>query len=164
MFRDLERAGAPLRCDSRASRLIQASLGRDGSTTVGSAVLVSGGFFAALGVGPELGRVLGEPDVADGPAATVVLSFDYWQTAYAGDPAVVGKTLLVGGQPLTIVGVAPRGFVGTTPGSRPDVFAPLTLEWLPRRTPLERRPSLQLRICFRAPEARRHDGAGARRR
>jgi predicted permease len=135
MFRDLERAGAPYAALA-ASRLIQASLGRDGSTTVGSALLVSGGFFAALGVGPELGRVLGEPDVADGPAAAVMLSFDYWQTAYAGAPDVVGNTLIVGGRPLTIVGVAPRGFVGTTPGSRPQVFVPLTLEWLPRRTPL----------------------------
>jgi predicted permease len=135
MFRDLERAGAPY-VDLAASRMIQASLGRDGATTVGSAVLVSGGFFSALGVGPEIGRVLGEPDIADGPAAAAMLSYDYWQTAYSADPAVIGTSLVVGGQPLTIVGVAPRGFVGTTPGSRPDVFAPLTLEWLPRRTPL----------------------------
>jgi putative ABC transport system permease protein len=135
MFRDLERAGAPY-VKLAASRMIQASLGRDGATTVGSAVLVSGGFFAALGVGPEIGRVLNEPDVADGPASAVVLSYDYWQSAYSADPGVVGEVLVVGGHPLTIVGVAPRGFVGTTPGSRPQVFAPLTLEWLPRRTPL----------------------------
>jgi putative ABC transport system permease protein len=135
MFRDLERAGEPY-VELAASRMIQASLGRDGATTVGSALLVSGRFFAALGVGPEVGRVLNEPDIADGPASAVMLSYDYWQTAYSADPAVVGTSLVVGGQPLTIVGVAPRGFVGTTPGSRPDVFAPLTLEWLPRRTPL----------------------------
>jgi len=135
MFRDLERAGAEY-VELAASRMIQASLGRDGGSTVGSAVLVSGGFFAALGVGPELGRVLGEPDIADGPAAAVVLSYEYWQTAYSADPGVVGQTLAVGGHPLTIVGVAPRGFVGTTPGSRPDVFAPLTLEWLRWRMPL----------------------------
>jgi hypothetical protein len=115
MFRDLERAGAPY-LELAASRMIPASLGRDGGTTIGSAVLVSGGFFAALGVGPELGRVLADPDIADGPASAVVLSYDYWQTAYSADPAVVGETLVVGGHPLTIVGVAPRGFVGTTPG------------------------------------------------
>jgi predicted permease len=120
MFRDLESAGAPY-LELAASRIIQASLGRDGETTVGSAVLVSGGFFAALGVGP--------------PTA-VVLSYDYWQTAYAADPGVVGKTLAIAGHPLTIVGVAPRGFVGATPGARPQVFAPLTLEWLRRPTPL----------------------------
>jgi predicted permease len=135
MFRDLERAAAPY-ADLAASRIIQTSFGRDGETTVGSAVLVSGGFFAALGVGPELGRVLQEQDVADGPPSAAMLSYDYWQTAYAADPGVVGDTLVVAGRPLTIVGVAPRGFVGTTPGSQPRVFAPLTLEWLPRRTPL----------------------------
>jgi putative ABC transport system permease protein len=135
MFRDLERAGAPY-VELAASRMIPASLGRDGGTTVGSAVLVSGGFFTALGVGPELGRVIGEPDVAEGSAAVVMLSYDYWRTAYAADPGVVGETVVVAGHPLTIVGVAPRGFVGTTPGAQPDVFAPLTLEWLPRRTPL----------------------------
>jgi putative ABC transport system permease protein len=135
MFRDLERAGAPY-VDLAASRMIEASLAREGGTAIGSAVLVSGGYFAALGVGPEVGRVLAEPDIADGPAAAVVLSYDYWQTAYSADPDVVGETLVVGGHPLTIVGVAPRGFVGTTPGSRPDVFAPLTLEWLQWRVPL----------------------------
>jgi ABC-type antimicrobial peptide transport system permease subunit len=136
MFRDLERAGEPL-LELAASRIVQVALGRDGSTAPGSAVLVSGGFFAALGVGPELGRVLGAPDV-EGPAAAVVLSYDYWQTAYAADPSVLGQTLVVAGQPLTIVGVAPRGFVGATPGERPAVFAPLTLEWFPvrLRTPL----------------------------
>ena len=137
MFRDLERAGEPF-ADLSASHMIVAALGRDGSTAPGSVVLVSGGYFAALGVGPEIGRVLGDPDVADGPAATVVLSFDYWTTAYAGDPAVIGQTLLVSGQQLTVVGVTPQGFVGTTPGERPDVFAPLTLDWFPvrLRTPL----------------------------
>jgi putative ABC transport system permease protein len=136
MFRDLERAGEPY-VDLAASRIVVAALGRDGSAAPGSVVLVSGGYFAALGVGPEIGRVLGEPDLADAPAA-VVLSFDYWTTAFGADPAVVGRTLVVSGQPLTIVGVAPQGFVGTTPGARPDVFAPLTLEWLPLRlrTPL----------------------------
>ena len=128
MLRDLERAGEAF-VALAGNRIIGTSFGRDGSTTLGSAVLVSGGYFSALGVGPELGRVLAKPDVGEEPAASVVLSYDYWQSAYAADPAVLGKTLVVAGQPLTIVGVAPRGFVGTTPGARPQVFAPLTLDW-----------------------------------
>src|SRR5688500_6882436 len=136
MFRDLERAGEPF-VRLAASRIVPVALGGDGRTAPGSAVLVSGGFFAALGVGPELGRVLAAPDL-EGPAGTVVLSYEYWQAAYAADPSVLGQTLVVAGHPLTIVGVAPRGFVGATPGERPDVFAPLTLEWFPirLRTPL----------------------------
>jgi predicted permease len=129
LFRDLEAAGEP-DVDLAASWIIQASLGNGDRTVRGSAVLVSGGYFAALGIGPALGRLLGEQDVVDAePAAAVVLSFDYWTTAFGADPAVLGKTLVVGGQPLEIVGVAPRGFVGTTPGNNTNVFAPLTLEW-----------------------------------
>jgi predicted permease len=135
MFRDLEAAGAPY-VALGASRIIPAALTNGGSTSPGSAVLVSGGYFAALGVGPELGRVLGEQDVADSNAGTVMLSFDYWTRAFGADPRVLGRTLVVAGQPLEIVGVAPRGFVGTTPGARPDVFAPLTLEWLRRPRPI----------------------------
>lgn len=136
VFLDLERAGEPF-VDLAANRIEPLTLGADGRTARGTAVLVSGGFFAALGVGPELGRVLGNSDVA-GPAATVVLSYDYWQTAYGADPAVLGRALSVAGHSLTIVGVAPRGFVGTTPGARPDVFVPVTLDWFPERlrTPL----------------------------
>ncbi|RPI62215.1 MAG: FtsX-like permease family protein, partial [Lysobacterales bacterium] len=145
MFRDLERAGEPV-VGLAASRMIVAALGRDDSTAPGSAVLVSGGFFSALGVGPELGRVLGDADV-EGPAAAVVLSYDYWQTAYGGDPSALGRTLVVAGRPLTIVGVAPRGFVGTTPGERPQVFAPLTLEWFPERL---RTPLVEDRFFFYA--------------
>jgi putative ABC transport system permease protein len=132
MFRDLEAAGDEL-VDLAASRIIVANFGRDGSTDMGSAVLVSGSYFSALGVGPELGRVLGEQDVGAEPAASAVLSYDYWQTAYAAAPDVLGKTLVVAGKPLTIVGVAPRGFVGATPSERPRVFAPLTLAWFPER-------------------------------
>ena len=135
MFRDLEGAGQPY-VALGASRIIPAALTNGGSTSPGSAVLVSGGYFAALGIGPELGRVLGEQDVGDSNAGTVMLSYDYWTRAFDTDAAVLGRTLVVAGQPLEIVGVAPRGFVGTTPGTRPDVFAPLTLDWLRRPRPI----------------------------
>jgi predicted permease len=135
LFRDLEAAGKPY-VALGASRIIQAALTYDGSTSPGSAVLVSGGYFSALGVGPEVGRALGEQDVAQGQAGAVMLSHDYWATSFGADPAVLGKTLVVAGQPLEIVGVAPPGFVGTTPGSRPNVFAPLTLDWSRRSPPI----------------------------
>ena len=128
LFRDLEAAAKP-DLDLAASWMPQVSLGYDGTTVRGLAVLVSGGYFSALGVGPELGRVLGEQDLVDSQATSVMLTFDYWTTAFAADPAVIGKTLIVSGQPLEIVGVTPRGFHGTTPGSNPRIFAPLTLEW-----------------------------------
>jgi len=128
LFRDLEAAAKP-NLDLAASWIAQVSLGRDGRTVRDRAVLVSGSYFSTLGVGPALGRVLGEQDVVDSKPASVMLSFDYWTTAFGADPGVIGETLLVSGQPLEIVGVTPQGFVGTTPDVNPRIFAPITLEW-----------------------------------
>jgi hypothetical protein len=56
-----------------------------------------------------------------------VLSHDYWQSRFEGDPGILNQTLKVNGQSLTVIGVAPAGFTGTTLGVRPQVFVPLTL-------------------------------------
>jgi len=56
-----------------------------------------------------------------------VLSHAYWQRRFAEDPGVLGQPLIVNGQTMTIVGVAPRGFDGTTLGLKPEVFAPITM-------------------------------------
>jgi predicted permease len=60
----------------------------------------------------------------------VVLSHAYWTSRFDRDPKVLGDTLIVNGQHLTIVGVAPEGFNGTTLGARPQVFVPITLRGL----------------------------------
>jgi putative ABC transport system permease protein len=62
-----------------------------------------------------------------------VLSFDYWQTAFGSAPDAIGRSMVVNGQSLTVVGVAPKGFSGTTIGSQPDVFVPLTLRGISGR-------------------------------
>jgi predicted permease len=59
-----------------------------------------------------------------------VLSYDYWTTTLGSNPSVLNDTIIVNGQALTIVGVAPRGFAGTTLGSAPKVFVPLTMRAL----------------------------------
>jgi hypothetical protein len=68
---------------------------------------------------------------------SVVLSHGFWQNALGGDPGVVGETLVVNGQPLTIVGVAARDFTGTTRPLVPQIFLPITFRWLdsPRAIP-----------------------------
>src|SRR5262249_45087351 len=94
-------------------------------------VLVSGSFFSVLGVTPASGRLIGPGDeAAIGESAVVVLSYDYWQSAFGASPEAIGRVLAVNGQRLTIVGVAPRGFAGTILGFKPQVFVPLTLRWL----------------------------------
>jgi putative ABC transport system permease protein len=97
-----------------------------------SLILVTGGFFSTLGVGPELGRVLTDADDVKGCAnPAVVLSHAFWQTEFGGDRRIIGKPLALGRDTYEIVGVAPRFFTGLEVGRRFDVAAPLCSEWLP---------------------------------
>ena len=73
----------------------------------GSIDTVSGDYFAALGVRPELGRMLTRDDTQ-----VAVISYGCWQHRYAGDSNVIGKIIRVDDRPLTIVGVAPEDFAG----------------------------------------------------
>ncbi len=135
MFRDLERAPGLVAGDGpfagiAGSRLVPANLGYAGQTIPTEAVLASGSYFSVLGLAPALGRLLGpQDDAVDGAGSVVVLSHDYWTHTLGADPGVLGKTLVVNGKPLEIVGVAPRGFRGTAVGARPQVYAPITFRW-----------------------------------
>jgi predicted permease len=129
MFRDLARVDGPF-TGIAAHRYLEANLAYDGQSIAGYAMLVSGSYFPILGITPALGRLLGPGDDAvDGEAAAAILSFDYWQNALGGDPQAIGKTLVVNGKPLTIVGVAPERFHGTTVGGHADVYVPITFRW-----------------------------------
>ncbi len=94
--------------------------------------LVSGGFFQVLGVSPVIGRVFtAAEDRAETPYA--VISYNYWQRRFGGRLDVLGKTLTVGQAVLTIIGVAPRAFIGETSGQQPDLWLPLRMQ--PRLIP-----------------------------
>ena len=75
--------------------------------------LVSGGFFAVLGVSPAIGRVF-TTDADRVDTDDVVISYNYWQRRFGGRTDILGKTLTVRSTPVTIIGVAPSGFVGET--------------------------------------------------
>jgi predicted permease len=127
MFRDLEREQSGFTGIAAYVDYL-ANLSFEDRPTSGRIYLVSGSYFDVLSLRPALGRLLGpadEPSV--GEAAVAVLSFEFWQRGFGGDPAVIGKTLTVNGHSLEIVGVAPQGFRGTNVGVRTDVFVPLTL-------------------------------------
>jgi predicted permease len=129
MFRDLERFDGPF-TGIAAHRYVDANIAFGPRSEAGFAMLVSGSYFPVLGLAPALGRLLGPGDDAvDGEAAAVVLSHEYWQNALGADPAVIGKTLVVNGKPLTIVGVVPATFHGTTIDQRVQVYVPITLRW-----------------------------------
>jgi len=73
------------------------------------AVIASPNLFRLLGVQPILGRDFVEDDARQNTESVVILSYEGWQTFFAGDSAVIGKTLQIGGQPVTVIGVLPRG-------------------------------------------------------
>jgi putative ABC transport system permease protein len=130
MFRDLERSQTPL--SGLAAHVgFGANLSFRDAPISGQGMYVSGSYFPTLGLRPALGRLLTPNDDASiGTNFVTVLSFDYWQAHFGSDPSVVGQPIVVNGQSLTIVGVAPRGFEGTTLGIRPLVFVPLSMRGL----------------------------------
>jgi putative ABC transport system permease protein len=97
-------------------------------TSSAQGVFVSGQYFPVLGVGPALGRLLGPgDDQASGASPVAVLGYGYWSTQLASDPHVLNSIIRVNGQAFTVVGVAPRGFEGTTLGIVPAVYLPITM-------------------------------------
>jgi len=89
--------------------------------------MVSGGYFHLLGIAPAMGRLFTEADDReDSPYA--VISYDYWQRRFAGSPAVLGRSFTLRKAVLTIIGVAPRGFIGETFGQDPDLWVSMRME------------------------------------
>jgi putative ABC transport system permease protein len=74
------------------------------------AALVSANFFEVLGAAPALGRGFTAEEETAGKNRVVVLSHGLWQRRFGARPEALGQTLTVGGNPYTVVGVAPPGF------------------------------------------------------
>ena len=92
------------------------------------AALVSGDYFSTLQLQAARGRLLTPQDDRAGAAPVAVITHRYWQRRFAGDSRVIGRTLLVGTQPLTIVGVVAPGFDGMNLASATELFVPLALD------------------------------------
>jgi putative ABC transport system permease protein len=130
MFRDIERLQTVF-TGVAAHVGFGANLAYRGQTLNGQGLLVSGSYFPVLGLQPALGRLFtAEDDRNIGNHFIAVLSHDYWVSTFGSSPAVLNDTIVVNGQALTIIGVAPRGFSGTTLGNEPKVFVPLTMRGL----------------------------------
>ena len=109
----LEPAPMSLRLDSDAQRVYGA--------------LVSGNYFETLQVRPEIGRLIGRADDGTpGSRAVAVLSHDLWLRRFGSDPQVVGRPVTINGFSFTVLGVAPRGFQGTTV-IKADVWMPMSM-------------------------------------
>lgn len=107
---------------------IQVNLTAGGDPRPVPAEIVSGSYFPVLGVGPALGRVIEpEDDSESGAGPVVVLSYDFWQTQFGGAADIVGRTVLIGKDPMTVVGVAAAGFRGIDVGAVPAFWIPTSM-------------------------------------
>ena len=87
---------------------------------------VSANFFDVLGVKPLLGRFfLPEEETRPDAVPYVVLGYSIWKTHYGADSHIVGKTIEIARHPVTVIGVAPEGFIGAAPGLRDDAWLTL---------------------------------------
>ncbi len=92
--------------------------------------IVTGNYFSGMGVHPVAGRTfLPEETREPGKAPVCVLNYNFWRSKFQSDPSVVGRTIQINGHPFTVVGVAPRGFIGTTLFNFiPDVWVPVAMQ------------------------------------
>jgi predicted permease len=109
-----------------AFRMAPLYVGPSGRTERAYGLLVSDNYFDALDLRPARGRFFRPDEVmVAGRAPVIVISYQYWQKHFDGDPT--GRTIRVNGTELTVIGVAPPAFQGTVPRLAFDLFVPATL-------------------------------------
>jgi predicted permease len=90
--------------------------------------LVTGNYFAVLGVNAAQGRVLTNEDDAPAARPVAVISDGYWKQKLNQDPQIVGKNLLLNNTAFTVVGVMPPQFFGSRIRRSPDLWLPLQFQ------------------------------------
>ena len=102
-------------------------------THPGTVAVVSGQYFPMLGVKPLMGRTILPEDDREGRGNPVAMvSYGYWMDKLGGEP-VLNQPIRINGHSFTLVGIAPKGFTGTTLGQEPDTYVPLVFN--PQMTP-----------------------------
>ncbi len=115
---------------------------------------VSGWMFSSFGLRPTLGRLLSESDDLKPRAHPyAVLSYDYWKRRFGEDPKVIGRTFRMGNDLYEVVGVGPKRFTGTEPGTIIDIFVPTMMhpgavrpDWTWMRTLARVNPGVPLEL------------------
>lgn len=125
----LAQEGTPVTDLFGFAALWQASVSVDGRADVSDVQLVTGRYFAGLGVPAALGRTLTDDDNLPNAAPAAVISHAFWQSKLGGDPDVLGKRIDINNVAFTIVGVAQKGFNGTLQiDMHPAASVPMTFE------------------------------------
>ena len=121
-LRDLQEGTTAVELFGHASSIATLQQGGRSRMVVGE--IVTGNAFGVIEVEPALGRLILPADDRPGAARALVLAHAFWERELGADPAAVGRTLRLNGQPYAVVGVAPRDFHGLMPGLAPDFWAP----------------------------------------
>ncbi len=101
---------------------------------------VSSNYFSVLGIKPALGSLLfPKEDQSYTAGFVVVISYGLWHRQFGADPGIIEKQIIINDHPVTVIGVAPRGFTGTVVGSVPEVYVPPRTWATMKRRPLENR-------------------------
>jgi predicted permease len=101
--------------------------------------LVTGNYFETLGVRPWRGRLFSQADDRiPGANPVAVLSYEYWQRRFGGDPGIVGGKLILNNRPMTVVGITPPSFYGTDLSEVTDIRVPMMMVTLFRPFPANR--------------------------
>jgi predicted permease len=103
-----------------------AGLNADNATDRITMYSVTDNYFTLLGVRPTIGRLI-QPNEgrARGDAPVIVLTHEYWQARFGGDPSIVGRSVRLNGRPFTVIGVTPPPFDGAHSLLRPSAYVPL---------------------------------------
>ncbi|HEX4947837.1 MAG TPA: ABC transporter permease, partial [Blastocatellia bacterium] len=125
-----------------AYRFAPLSLSHDGINERLWGYSVTGNYFDVLGIKPALGRLISlDDDRTRGAHPVTVISHQCWQQRFGGNPAILGKEVVVNGRNFSIIGVAPQGFVGTEIIAAPEMWFPMMMQaqlemgddWLDKR-------------------------------
>src|SRR5947207_4251623 len=142
--------------DAMAFNLALIGLGQKGDTRRTFAAVVSSNYFSVLGVPLARGRAfLPEEETPGRNAPVAIVSYSYWQK-HDLDPSVLGSQVFINGHAFTIVGIAPKGFVGTMQVLSPEVWLPISVYdqvandfESENKTTIDDRKGTQLRIMGR---------------
>jgi predicted permease len=126
------------------------------------AEFVSGGFFQTMKMRPAVGRVLVAEDDRPGAAAVAVINLAFWRNVFDADPSIVGRTVIIGGAPATIVGVAGDNFSGPWP-EPPALLLPMRAgaQLYPKEIPGDAASGLTVDVIGRLAAADRQAAAMA---
>ncbi|HEY1336934.1 MAG TPA: ABC transporter permease [Bryobacteraceae bacterium] len=102
--------------------------GANAASELVACTMVSGNYFQVLGVGSAAGRLFTpEDNKAEGAHPYAILSYDFWQRRFGGDPHAVGRAVTINGSPFNIIGVTQAGFTDANVGVSPEVFVPIMM-------------------------------------